>query len=335
MTYPPNILIVRFSSVGDVLLTTPLIRALRSRHPAATITVVSKRTFGPLLRDNPHLDEVQLLEPGGSLVALARELRRRSFTDLLDLHGTLRSRILRLLVPGPWHGFDARRNARRCLIEQKQDIYLDRVPVAERYFEAARNLDVRPDGQPAELFLAPEARERAATWLADLDPGRGRIALAPGAAHPTKRWSLEQWQRLAILLTCAGYRVVIVGGPEDILAGEAVARAAGPSARSGAGRFDLQESGALLAESRVVVSGDTGLMHMATAVRTPVVALFGPTVEQFGFFPYRARAAVLERELSCRPCSSKGGPTCPEGHHRCLADITPETVAARVVEFAS
>ena len=83
----------------------------------------------------------------------------------------------------------------------------------------------------------------------------------------------------------------------------------------------------------LVVTGDSGPMHLAAAVRTPVVALFGPTVEQFGFFPYKARATVLERTLACRPCSSKGGPRCPLGHHRCLTDILPEEVMARTLEW--
>jgi heptosyltransferase-2 len=101
-------------------------------------------------------------------------------------------------------------------------------------------------------------------------------------------------------------------------------------AASAAGRLDLQAVGALVQRARVVVSGDTAAMHIATAVGTPVVALFGPTVRQFGFFPYRARARVLERALPCRPCSSKGGPRCPLGHHHCLSEITGEEVLAQV-----
>jgi heptosyltransferase-2 len=93
-----------------------------------------------------------------------------------------------------------------------------------------------------------------------------------------------------------------------------------------AGTLSLQQTGALLARARVVVSGDSGVMHMATGVGTPVVALFGPTVRQFGFFPYRGRAEVLERPLDCRPCSVMGGARCPMGHHRCLKDITPDEV---------
>jgi ADP-heptose:LPS heptosyltransferase len=86
----------------------------------------------------------------------------------------------------------------------------------------------------------------------------------------------------------------------------------------------------LLARARVLVSGDTGVMHMATGVGTPVVALFGPTVEQFGFFPYRGRSIVLQRDLPCRPCSSSGTPVCPLGHHRCMADLAPVEVAGAV-----
>src|SRR3989442_1031062 len=139
---------------------------------------------------------------------------------------------------------------------------------------------------------------------------------------------------LAERLGDAGYRPVIVGGPEDRGLAQQLVAEGGGAVASAAGEFSLQETGALLARARVVVSGDTGVMHMATGVGTPVVALFGPTVGQFGFFPYRAPAVVLERALDCRPCSATGTAACPLGHHRCLTDITPEagdavTVAAR------
>jgi heptosyltransferase-2 len=124
----------------------------------------------------------------------------------------------------------------------------------------------------------------------------------------------------------AGNDVLVLGGPQDLAIGEAVAAAGGESAATAAGAFDLPGSAALLKRTRALVSGDTGLMHLATAVETPVIALFGPTVEQFGFFPYRAKSAVLQRELSCRPCSAHGGPRCPLKHHRCLQDLQPGDV---------
>src|SRR5947207_1149536 len=228
------VLLVRFSSIGDILLTTPLVRALARRHPEAKLVYVTKRAMAPLVADNPRLTDVVTLEPGEPIRHLARRLRA----------------------------------------------------------------------------LAP----------------------TPGAAHATKRWPVAHWSALAERLGTAGYRPVVVGGPDDRgLAQQLVAEGGGGNPIvSAAGEFSLQETGALLARARVVVSGDTGVMHMATGVGTPVVALFGPTVAQFGFFPYRAPAAVLERGLECRPCSSTGTAACPLGHHRCLTDITPEEVAATV-----
>ena len=154
------------------------------------------------------------------------------------------------------------------------------------------------------------------------------MAVAPGAAHATKRWPEEHWTALVREAVAGGLRIGVVGGPREVDLCRRVATAGGTAARSTAGSFDLQETGALLARARVLVSGDSGVMHMATGVGTPVVALFGPTVQAFGFFPYRAPATVLERELPCRPCSAQGGPRCPLGHHRCLRDIVPSLVLA-------
>lgn len=324
-----RVLVVRFSSIGDVLLTTPLLRALRRRHPEAAVIYVTKRAMAPLVADNPHLSQVVALEPDEPVRHLAARLRPLGATHGLDLHGSLRSRALRLLVGCRWAGYHKRKLARTLLISTKLDRYGDHLPVAERYFEAARRIDVRPDGGGLEFHLAAAARERVARWLAEQGGGlaAARIAaLAPGAAHATKRWPVMHWSALGERLTAAGYRLVVVGGPDD----RGVAQQIGAPAVSTAGEFSLQETGALLARATVLVSGDTGVMHMATGVGTPVVALFGPTVEQFGFFPYHARATVLQRDLTCRPCSAMGTAKCPLGHHRCLVDVAPAEVAAAV-----
>jgi lipopolysaccharide heptosyltransferase II len=325
---PPRILVVRLSSMGDILLTTPLLRALRERHPAAHITYVTRRAFAPLLEHNPRLTEVIALAPGGRLRPLARALRERRFTHALDLHGSLRSRALRWLVPLPWRGYPRHRLARTVLIRTGRDVYRDRRPVAERYFDAARGLDVRPDGKGLECFIPRGTMDKARQFLAATGLGgeRALVALAPGAAHATKRWPLRHWQALAAALTAQGRDVVVAGGPGDVALADAVAAAGAPHAASAAGRFDPAGSGALLKQARCVVSGDTGLMHLAAAVGTPVVALFGPTVPAFGFTPYQARATVLERDLPCRPCSAMGGPRCPIGTHACLEELLPAEV---------
>jgi heptosyltransferase-2 len=124
--------------------------------------------------------------------------------------------------------------------------------------------------------------------------------------------------------------VVVVGGPADGAIAEEVATGRGERSRSAAGMFGLQTTGAVLSRAKALVSGDTGVMHMATGVGTPVVALFGPTVEAFGFFPYTRRAEVLQLDLACRPCSSHGGSKCPLGHHHCLTQLDPNAVYTAV-----
>lgn len=323
----PNILVVRFGSIGDILLTTPLLRVLRHSHPGARITVLTKRAHTPLLSHNPHVHRVIGFAPGRSITSLATELRGDEYTDLLDLHDNLRSRILRLLVPGRWRTYPKHRWARWLLVRAKRNRYRDRRPVAERYFSAARHLRAVPDGAPPEFFIGQEATEEVTEWLGSvgLESASKMVALAPGAAHATKRWPVGHWLALIDRILHDGSAVLIVGGPADAPIGSELA--AGRSrVVSAAGRFGLQGTGALLQRASVLVSGDTGVMHMATAVGTPVIALFGPTVEAFGFFPYTSRARVLELPLPCRPCSTQGGPRCPLGHHRCMIDLNAGAV---------
>jgi lipopolysaccharide heptosyltransferase II len=321
----PNVLAVRFSSIGDVLLITPLLRAIRQRHPDSQITVVTRAAYAPLLSHNPRVNRV--ITADGGLTSLAAELRKGGYTHMLDLHDSVRTRVLRTLVAGRWGTYPKHRLARFTLIHTKRNWYRDSRPVAERYFTAASDLDVAPDGKPPELFLAPEAERDVASWLSTTTlSGRTLVALAPGAAHATKRWPIEHWRALTQRLLAQNIGVVIVGSKEDAPLAAALAQAAGPGAANATGLFALQGTGALLRRVTALVSGDTGVMHMATAVGTPVVALFGPTVRPFGFFPYSSGAQVLELPLPCRPCSSKGGPRCPLGHHRCLFELHPDLV---------
>ena len=332
----PHILVVRFSAIGDILLITPLLRALRARYPAGWITALTKEQYVPLLSHNPNVNEVIGIGVGESVRQVAERLRRARYTHRLDLHGSLRSLALRRLVPGRWTTYSKRRLARALLIITKRDFYHAEVPVAERYFEAALSLDVQPDGTSPDLFLAPEARDDASSWLTRVGAGEpgSLMAIAPGAAHATKRWPVEHWIELTRRITSTGASVVVLGGAEDATIAKAVVAGAGPRVFTAAGELGLQQTGALLQRASALISGDTGVMHMATAVGTPVVALFGPTVRQFGFFPYRARrATVVERDLGCRPCTAQGSSRCPLGHHRCMREIVPAAVSASLAEL--
>ncbi|HWB41659.1 MAG TPA: hypothetical protein VG500_10395, partial [Gemmatimonadales bacterium] len=152
-SFGPDVLVVRFSAIGDILLTTPLLRAIRTRHPGARIAVLTKQRYAPLLSHNPHVSEVLGVEPEEGVLAIAERIRGVRYSHLLDLHGNLRSHALRRLAPGPWRTFPKRRLERALLITTKRDSYGADVPVPERYFEAAKELEVQPDGGPPDFFL--------------------------------------------------------------------------------------------------------------------------------------------------------------------------------------
>jgi heptosyltransferase-2 len=327
----PGILVVRFGSIGDILLATPLLRVIRQRYPHARLNVLTQRKYVPLVADNPHLDEVIGIAPKDPLLALGARLRHARYTFLLDLEGTTRSRLLRVLVPGRWRAAPQYRVARELLVRTKENHYPEDTPVAERFFDAARDLEIQPDGEPPEFFLNPEAEQQAAVWLqrAQLGGDRPLVAFAPGAAKATKRWPLDSWVTLMKRVVNTGADAVVVGGaPDGALASEIASRTS-KRAVSAAGVLSLQATGAVLRRSAALVTGHTAAMHMATAVGTPVVVIAGPTVRAFGYYPYNApRATVLERDLACRPCARDGGPECPLQHHFCMREIAPDVVFA-------
>jgi heptosyltransferase-2 len=280
------------------------------------------------------VSEVLSVAPGEGIRAIAERIRSVRYTHLLDLHGNLRSYALRRLAPGPWRSYAKRRLERAILITVKRDIYGGEIPIAERYFEAAAELDVQPDGQPPDFFIGEEADAHAADRLSTLGLGQDRpiVAMAPGAAHATKRWPAEYWVDLVRRITSTGADVALLGGPDDAELGRRISELAGANVGSVAGALGLQETGAVVRRAEVLISGDTGVMHMATGVGTPVVALFGPTVGQFGFFPYRSEAAVVQLDLPCRPCSAHGSARCPLGHHRCMRQMLPDLVFAQLAK---
>lgn len=318
MSAHPSILVVRFGALGDVVLTTPLLRAIARAHPGSTVTFVTKAAWAPLLTGHPHVTEVEVLAPGESVRSLAARLRRGVWDHRLDLHGSLRSHALRVMLGGRWRGAPKPRFRRALRVWTGARAW--GVPhVAQQYFEAARDLAVSPDADPALVTPGPADAARAA----GIQPRGPYVVLAPGAAHATKRWPPAHWRRLADLLEQRGIRTVAAGAAED------ASRVTSPTVVAACG-IGIGPTAALLAGAAVVVAGDTGLMHLATAVATPVVALFGPTDPTLGYGPYRARAVVLARDLPCRPCSVYGGTHCPLRHHQCMIGITPDEVAQAV-----
>ncbi len=338
-------LVIRFSSVGDIVLSSPLVRALRQRHPQTQVEFLVKEAYADLVRHSPHLSDVLVFPNNGGikdLLKLRRELRRRRYNAILDIHGSLRSRFLTFGLRGV-RRVNKRVIARTILVRCKRDVYslFGGAPsVAERYLETS---PVGGDGEiELELFLPPVALEKARALLAasGIALGAGAIGICPSARHFTKIWPEERFASVAISLVQQwGAPVILFGGPEDrercrrISAMIAQASPRIPIADV-SGTCTLLESAALMDYCRIVITNDSGLMHIASARKRPVVAIFGSTVRQFGFFPVGTRHRVVEHPgLSCRPCSHIGRSECPRGHFRCMLDLSPQRVLESVTEL--
>ena len=310
----PRVLLIRFSSLGDVVLTTPVTRAIRARYPEARITFATKAVWAPIAERAPGVDHVVALAPGESVRDFAARVGG-PFDRRVDLQASLRSAGLRRRLRGRWGVYRPQALRRRWMTWRHRTTPA-LLPVPERYLLAAREagLDVVTDGRGAAVAPTIDDRTRAATLVTG-----PYVVLCPGAAHASKRWPTHHWHALANGLRARGATVVATGttGERPLLTSPGIIDAFG---------LALGPTAALLGGARGVVANDSGLMHLATAVGTPVVALFGPTSPAFGYAPYRATARVLQRDLPCRPCSTHGGPRCPLGHHACMVDLMPDTV---------
>jgi lipopolysaccharide heptosyltransferase II len=333
-------LIIRLSSVGDVVLSSPLVRALHGRYPDCQIDFLVKAEYADLVRYHPHVAHVIEFPGGGTLGDLARLRRtvRSSGYDLvIDIHDSLRSRYLSAGA-GKVTRVNKRKVARTLLVNFKIDLYdmFGGSPdVASRYVETLLPWGVADDGAPPELFFPPAVRDAVGEILVAgrLAPDAKCIGVCPCARHGNKMWPARYYAEAAgSLAERRGFPVLLFGGADEREMCEAIEASVGGerphvSVLNLAGRLSLLETACAMDRCAVVLANDTGLMHIAEARGVPVVAVFGPTVGQFGFFPRGDRSAVVEHPgLSCRPCTHIGLPRCPLGHFRCMNEITVDAV---------
>jgi lipopolysaccharide heptosyltransferase II len=336
-TTSPSFLLIRFSSLGDILLLTPALRSLRQAYPDSRIDVLIRPRFRELLENNPHISHLVFLEdPADShtLKQLQNELHGR-YDTVVDLHTGLRSSQLRTqLDAGRILVYDKRRFVRWLLVAFKINLYGREFSVPEAYLEALKPLGVKDAGGGLEWPGALARREEflQVAILAQA-PDPKPIALCPGASFATKRWTQESWLDLARLLLDKGHTLWVFGGTEDAEAGEAL-KAVNPERMSTfCGKLSPALSGAGLSFCQAAVTNDAGPMHMAAAVGTPVVAIFGSTVPAFGFRPFRVPHRIAESSVYCRPCSHLGWAACPLGHFRCMKEQKAEGVVRLVEEL--
>ena len=341
MQEPQKILLIRLSSIGDILLTTPLLRLLHRRFPQAQIDFVVKEQFRDLLRCDPAIGTLYTLASRAGfsgLTALRAELHAQNYDLVVDVHNNWRSRFLCLGLKGgrvvryrkyAWQRF--------LLIRAKIDKYPGEIPVHRRYLDTVRDWGIADDGQGLQIALDPTDRQQAQLVLQQngyrLD--ELQLGFAPGAGMPTKIWPAEYFALLAErCLRQANVRIWLFGNQADRDAAERICRVHPDRIVDMTGKFTLMQTSCALAAMQGLVCNDSGLMHLATAVKCPVLAIFGPTTRQFGFYPQGSQVKVIEHEhLDCRPCSAYGSKRCPRNHFRCMREIDPLRVYEMVEPF--
>lgn len=324
-------LFLRLSSIGDIILTTPFIRVWKNTHPTSELHFVTREEYADLLIHHPSVDHVHTLdrERGfAGLLALRRALFDERFTFVFDLHRTLKTRILTLGYPAERRAVKKLRLEKLLLVQLKINRMRNIPPIAERYMTIAIEFGITPDGKGPEIFFPDSVRTHALNTLRHLTwNGKAAIALCPGARHFTKRWPLDKYHVLCRQLAREhDMQILVFGGNDDRELGASLANA-NEHVVNLCGELNLLETAAALDVCRLAITNDSGLMHIATARRIPVVAIFGSTVREFGFFPYNTMSIVLETSgLQCRPCTHIGRSSCPKGHFRCMNEITPQHV---------
>lgn len=338
-----KILIIRLSSIGDILLSSPLIRCLRNKFPNSQIDFLVRNDYADLVKYNPHISKVIEFDTRGgfnSLKKLTHQLKQENYNVVLDIHNSLRSRYIRCFSkPQSVHIVDKRTPARFCLVKFKLNLYKKDVPVAERYLETAKELGVENDKKGLEVFIQDNQQNKIAEKLLQLRSSDIKMiaGVAPSAKHNTKKWQAGKYvELLSRLVSEQDALILAFGGIEDKKEIDDIVNKVNQisnkqAALNFAGELSLLENAAALDYCNVVITNDTGLMHLAAARKKKVVALFGPTVREFGFFPYGTENIVIENKtVRCRPCSHIGSKACPKKHFKCMEDISSEKVYTEV-----
>lgn len=309
-------LIIRFSSIGDIVLTSPVIRCLKQQVEGAEIHYLTKYTYRAITDYNPYIDKVYYLHD--NLQGIITELKKENYDVIIDLHHNLRTlRIKKALKAIPSYSFN-KLNIKKWLLTALKINVMPSVHIVDRYMDTVKTFGVRNDGRGLDYFLhqsdvVPDSDIPAAQSL-------GFVGIVIGAAHATKKLPVKKLQEL-----CAGihHPIILLGGPEDKELGDEIAAIDKVKIYNSCGKFTLNESADLVRRARLIITHDTGLMHIAAAYKKPIISIWGNTVPSFGMAPYYGNAMVANdvtevKGLWCRPCSKIGYDKCPLGHFKCM-----------------
>lgn len=303
------------------MLTTPVVRCLKQQL-GAEVHYLTKSRFASILEPNPYIDRIWTFDKDLNS-DLVTELDQCGFDRITDLHHNLRSFVLKMKLCRPSSAF-AKLNLQKWLLVNTPIDLMPDVHIVDRYMETVSELGVKYDGEGLDYFIPPESEVDVSAWSPLLKPNQ-YTAFVLGATHATKRLPLE---KMADICRKTRQPMVLLGGETEKAAGQWLAGQFGPNVVDTCGRLSLHQSASVVRQAGVVLTHDTGLMHIAAAFHKPVVSVWGSTVPAFGMYPFYPEGmnhnkTIEVTGLSCRPCSKIGYEKCPKGHFKCMLEIDP------------
>lgn len=326
-----KILIIRFSSIGDIVLTTPVIRCLKQQLDGnIEIHYLTKNQYKSILTSNPHVAKVFGIDQ--STNEIINELVDEHYDYVIDLHKNLRSKRVTKKLKALSFTFD-KLNYQKWLITTFKVDKLPRVHIVERYLAATKILGIENDGLGLDYFI-PEQDVVDLKSLPETHQ-HGYVSFAIGAQHNTKRLPIE---KMISIVKELNLPVVLLGGKEDIADAEIIQQSVGEKVYIGCGKYNLNQSASLVKQSQVLLTHDTGLMHIGAALGVNIVSVWGNTIPEFGMYPYfpahPEKYVIIEnKELKCRPCSKIGYDKCPKKHFKCMNELSNNAIINAVKTF--
>ncbi len=323
-----KILLIRFSSIGDLVLTTPVIRTLSQQIEGSEIHFLTKKKFTGILEHNPYLTKIHSFDE--HLNEVIPQLKLEKFDLIIDLHKNLRSNLVKRKLNVKSLSFDKLNFEKWLMVNLK----INRLPqkhIVDRYFDALKSLNIKNDLLGLDYFEGEENREIRKNLPEQFQ--KDYLVFALAGTYFTKKIPLEKWIEMAKL---SPLPILLLGGPTEKELGESLmTKSIEQPIYNTCGNFSLNQSAALIREAELVVTGDTGLMHIAAAYKKKVVSLWGNTIPEFGMSPYIPqhpdRVTILEnKDLNCRPCSKLGYDKCPKGHFDCMMNLDVSNVFRQI-----
>jgi ADP-heptose:LPS heptosyltransferase len=319
-------LIIRFSSIGDIVLTSPVVRCLKTQFPDAEVHFLTKKRNADLLQANPYIDRIHLLDK--SLSGIVQSLKAENYDYVIDLHNNLRSLAVKLKLKVKSYSFN-KLNFRKILLTRFRINTMPDGHIVERNLETLRSFNIRNDGKGLDYFI-PEEDEFPMSELPDSFQ-KGYVAIVLAGTYPTKRLPVEKYKKLIFE---SSIPFVLLGGKSERTMGVRIVEWNTGHVMDFTGKLRINQSASLVKNARLVIANDTGLMHIAAAFHKKILSVWGNTSPELGMYPYLPGegSEILEvKGLPCRPCSKLGYNECPKKHFRCMNDI-PEN---RIIDWVN